>query len=74
MSYILNYRPLGDQLEIPFILTTIFSNSNYIIISLAVKPKLAIDEEKGNILDDHIPYKLQSYTIYCSKHSVVVRI
>lgn len=46
MSYILNYRPLGDQLEIPFILTTIFSNSNYIIVSLTVKPKLAIDEEQ----------------------------
>lgn len=46
MSYILNYRRLGDQLEIPFILTIIFSSSNYIMVVLGVKPKLAIDEEK----------------------------
>lgn len=46
MSYILNCRPLKDQLDIPFILTTIFSSSNYIIVALRVKPKLTIDEEK----------------------------
>lgn len=46
MSYILNSRQLSDQLEKLFILTTVFRSSNYIIVSLGVKPKVAIDEEK----------------------------
>lgn len=65
MSYILNYRPLRDQLEILFILTTIFSSSNYIIVALGMKPKIAIDEEKGNILSIifFIAYKITYFTL-----------